>query len=331
MTAAAYRNSRRSLLALGLLAACAAIAPRQAEAQPWPQKPITLIVSQAAGASPDVMARMLADRLSRRLGQGVIIENKPGGANVIGATAAARAEPDGHTFFFATSAALVANPFLIEKMTYDPIKDFKPVTLVTRSHQVIVAHPETPVKNLAELIAYAKAEPGKLSIAVDSPRNLAGVTAQALNKRAGINIVLVPYPNINVGLQDTIAGRTGVGIFSMSIVETQVRDGKLRALALASNKRAENMPDAPAAAETIPGFDFSGWFMLMAPAGTPDAIIQKMNAEVREVVKDEKIREMGPKLGFDIETGTPADAAAFLQAQTEIWRKITTELGLLKQ
>lgn len=328
---AIQRLSRRTLLALSALAAGAVALPGAATAQAWPQRPVTLIVSQAAGASPDVMARMVADRLARRLGQGVVIENKPGGANVIGATAAARAAPDGYTFFFATSAAMVANPFLIEKMTYDPIKDFAPVTLVTRSHQVIVAHPDTPVKTLADLIAYDKANPGKLSIAVDSPRNLAGVTAQALNRRAGLNLVLVPYPNINVGLQDTIAGRAGVGVFSMSIVETQIREGTLRALALASNKRADNMPEVPAAAETIPGFDFSGWFMLMAPTGTPDAIIQKMNAEVREVVKDERIREMGPKLGFGIETGTPEEAASFLREQMETWRKITTELGLKSQ
>lgn len=331
MTQASSTISRRTLLALAALAAGAAALPTAAFAQAWPQKPVTLIVSQAAGASPDVMARMVADRLARRLGQGVVIENKPGGANVIGATAAARATPDGYTFFFATSAAMVANPFLIEKMTYDPIKDFAPVTLVTRSHQVIVAHPDTPVRTLAELIAFDKKEPGKLSIAVDSPRNLAGVTAQALNRRAGLNLVLVPYPNINVGLQDTVAGRAGVGVFSMSIVETQIREGKLRALALASNKRAENMPEVPAAAETIPGFDFSGWFMMMAPVGTPEAIIQRMNAEVREVVKDEKIREMAPKLGFDIETGSPDEAAKFLQEQTETWRRITTELGLKPQ
>ncbi len=323
--------SRRALLALGALAAGAVGLSTGAHAQAWPQRPVTLIVSQAAGASPDVMARMVADRLARRLGQGVVIENKPGGANVIGATAAARAAPDGYTFFFATSAALVANPFLIEKMTYDPIKDFAPVTLVTRSHQVIVANPELPLKNLNDLIAFDKANPGKLSIAVDSPRNLAGVTAQALNRRAGLNLVLVPYPNINVGLQDTIAGRAGIGVFSMSIVETQIREGKLRALALASNIRSENMPDVAAASETIPNFDFSGWFMLMAPTGTPDAIIQRMNAEVREVVKDEKIREMGPKLGFGIETGTPADAARFLREQMDAWRKITSELGLQPQ
>jgi tripartite-type tricarboxylate transporter receptor subunit TctC len=148
---------------------------------------------------------------------------------------------------------------------------------------------------------------------------------------SGLNLVLPPYPNINVGLQDTIAGRAGLGVFSMSIVETQIREGKLRALALASSRRAENMPDLPAAAETIPGFDFSGWFMLMAPTGTPADIIKRMNAEVREVVKDEKIREMGPKLGFDIETVTPEDAIKFLAEQMETWRRITAELGLKPQ
>jgi tripartite-type tricarboxylate transporter receptor subunit TctC len=223
---------------------------------------------------------------------------------------------------------MAANPFLIQKMTYDPVKDFDPVTLVTRSHQVLVAHPDVPVKTLADLIALDKKAPGKLSIAVDSPRNLAGVTAQALNRRAGVQFVSVPYPNINVGLQDTIAGRAEIGIFSMSIVETQIREGKLRAIALASSKRSETMPEIPSIAETIPGFDFSGWFMLMAPAGTPPAIIARMNAEVREVVKDEKIREMGPKLGFDIETGTPAEASQFLKSQLETWGRITSELGL---
>lgn len=325
-------NARMSLIkpllvaATTLGAAWATASP--SAAQSWPQRPVTLIVSQAAGASPDVMARLVADRLARRLGQGVVIENKPGGANVIGATAAARAAPDGYTFFFATSAAMSANPFLIHKMTYDPVKDFAPVTLVTRSHQVLVAHPSVPVKTLGDLIALDKAAPGKLSMAVDSPRNLAGVTAQALNRRAGVQFVSVPYPNINAGLQDTVAGRTELGVFSMSIVETLIRDGKLRAIALASSKRSDTMPDVPSIAESIPGFDFSGWFMLMAPTGTPQPIIERMNAEVREVVKDEKIREMAPKLGFDIETGTPDQAAQFLKSQLETWGRITAELGL---
>ena len=189
------------------------------EAQEWPQRPIVLVVSQAAGASPDVMARLLALTLSNSLGQGVIVENKPGAGNVIGANAVARATPDGYTFFFATSAALAANPFLVKKLSYDPIKDFAPVALVTRSNQVMVVHPGFPAKTLADVIALDKKSPGKYSIAVDGPRNLAGVTARAFNKRADTQFVLVPYPNINSGIQDTMAGRTEVGVFSISVVE----------------------------------------------------------------------------------------------------------------
>ena len=180
----------------------------------WPQRPVTFIVSQSAGASPDVMARMIANKLSVTLGQSVIVENKPGAGNVIGAQAAARAAPDGYTFFFATSAALVTNPYMVKNLSYDPVKDFTPVALVTRSHQVIVVHPDVAAKTLPELIALDKAAPGKIAMSVDGARNLAGVTAQALNKRAGAQFVLIPSVNINNGLQDTITGRTQAGVFS---------------------------------------------------------------------------------------------------------------------
>jgi tripartite-type tricarboxylate transporter receptor subunit TctC len=268
------------------------------------------------------------------LGQTVIIENKPGAGNVIGATAAARAAPDGYTFFFATSAALVPNPYMVKNLTYSPEKDFAPVALVTRSHQVFVAYPGLPAKTLADLISLDKATPGKYSISVDGPRNLAGVTAQALNKRAGTQFVLVPSVNINNGLQDTIAGRTPVGVFSASIVESQVRAGSLRALATASNKRLEAAPDVPAAAETLPGFDFSGWFMLMAPTGTPSDVVERMNKAIDEATRDAQVRELAPKLGFELApkgVGTPDDAAAFLKEQLALWASTTKELGIEPQ
>ncbi len=200
---------------------------QQAFAQDWPQRPVTFIVSQSAGASPDVMARMIANKLSVALGQSFVIENKPGAGNVIGAQAAARSAPDGYTFFFATSAALVTNPYMVKNLSYDPVKDFAPVALVTKSHQIVVVHPDVPAKTLAELIALDKAAPGKISMSVDGPRNLAGVTAQALNKRAGTKFVLIPSVNINSGLQDTIAGRTQAGVFSASILESHLRSGAL--------------------------------------------------------------------------------------------------------
>src|SRR5262249_32162721 len=175
--AAAARRSRCEVMPTKLLTCIVAflLSAVAAEAQDWPQRPIVMVVSQSAGASPDIMARLLANSLSEQLGQGVVVENKAGGGNVIGASAVARSAPDGYTFFFATSAALVGNPFLMKNLTYDPVKDFEPVALVTRSHQVVVVHPGLAAKTLAELIALDKAAPGKLSIAVDGPRNLAGV------------------------------------------------------------------------------------------------------------------------------------------------------------
>lgn len=318
-----------ALLAVGL-----SLFSLPAGAQNWPQRPVTFIVSQSAGASPDVMARMITTKLSAILGQTVVVENKPGAGNVIGAQAAARSAPDGYTFFFATSAALVTNPFMVKNLGYDPMKDFVPVAMVTRSNQVIVVHPSVPAKNLAELIALDKASPGKLSIAVDGPRNLAGVTAQALNKHAGTKFVLVPSVNINNGLQDTIAGRTQAGIFSASIVESHVRSGALRAVATASSSRLLAAPDVPSAAETLPGFDFSGWFMVMAPTGTPADIVNKLNAALNEAGRDAQVKDLAPKLGFELNPkgmGSTADAGKFLKAQYELWGKIVPELGIVPQ
>ena len=222
----------------------------------------------------------------------MVIENKPGGGNVIGATAAARAAPDGYTFFFATSAALATNPFLVEKMTYDPVKDFKPVTMIARSHQVLVAHPDVPAKNVAELVALERKQPGKLSVAT---------------------------------------GRVELGVFSVSIAEALIRDGKLRPLAIASSKRSGSLADVPTLSETIKDFDFSGWFMLLAPVGVPDDIVNKLSRDVAEAMSDEKIREMAPKLGFEIETGSPEAARKFLADQLALWKGITTELGMKPQ
>ena len=205
---------------------------------------------------------------------------------------------------------------------------------MTRSHQVIVVHPEVAAKTLPELIALDKAAPGKISMSVDGARNLAGVTAQALNKRAGTQFALIPSVNINNGLQDTITGRTQAGIFSASIVEAHVKSGALRALATASTHRLVAAPDVPAAAETLPGFDFSGWFMVMAPTGTPADIIKKLNAAIDEATRDSQVRELAPKLGFELDpkgAGTPEAAAEFLQTQLALWAKTTKELGIEPQ
>jgi tripartite-type tricarboxylate transporter receptor subunit TctC len=193
---------------------------------------------------------------------------------------------------------------------------------------LVVVNPSVPAHSLPELIALDKASPGKLSVGVDSPRSLAGVTAQAINRQAGTSMVLVPYPNITGAIQDVMSGRIQVAVLSISIAESLVREGKIRALATASAKRTGTLPDVPTVAETLPSFDFSGWFMLMAPAGTPLEIIKKLNNVTQQAVKDEKVKEMAAKLGFEIDVESPEKAQAFLKEQMVLWGRITRELGL---
>ena len=320
--------SRRMFMGAGTAALAFSAAHGQTV---WPARPVTLIVSQGPGASPDVFARLISEKLQAELKQPVIVENKPGGGNVIGAQAAARAAPDGHTFFFATSAALVSNPFLMKNLPYDPLKDFVPVALITRSHQILVAHPDVPARTLPELIALDKKDPGKLAIAVDGPRNLAGVVARALNKRAGTQLTDVPYANIKASLQDVITGRVPLGLYSISVAEPMVRDGKLKVIATASADSNTTFPDAPKIADTIPGFDFLGWFMVMAPAGTPDAIIQAMNGALERAARSDSVRDMAPRIGFDMNPkglGSSQDASRFLQSQLALWGRTTKELAM---
>jgi tripartite-type tricarboxylate transporter receptor subunit TctC len=318
-----------SFLGLAVFTATAASAQSN-----WPQRPITMIVSQAAGASPDVFARLLAEKLNAVLKQPVIIDNKPGAGNAIGAQAAARAAPDGHTFFFATSAALSMNPFLMKNLPYDPVNDFVPVALVTRSHQILVAHPDVPANSLAEVIALARKDPDKYSIVIDGPRNLSGVIVRLLKSRAEINITEVPYSNVPSSLQDVISGRIAFGLYSVSVAEALVKDGKLKVIATASADGNNTFPTAEPVARTLPGFDFLGWFMVVAPKGTPEPVIAEMHKAIAAAVGDPAVLALAPKLGFDIDPkgiGTREDARRFLAAQLDLWSRTTKDLGLLPE
>ncbi len=332
-------TNRRMLMARGVsgfaIIGLAAAGVTRALAQPaWPQRPITMIVSQSAGASPDVFARLLAEKLNSVLRQPVIIDNKPGAGNAIGAQAAARAAPDGHTFFFATSAALSMNPFLMKNLPYDPVNDFVPVALVTRSHQILVAHPDVPAKSLADVIALARKDPDKYSIVIDGPRNLSGVIVRLLKSRAGINLTEVPYSNVPSSLQDVMSGRIAFGLYSVSVAEALVKDGKLKVIATASAEGNNTFPTAEPVAKTLPGFDFLGWFMVVAPKGTPEPIIADMHKAIAAAVGDPAVVALAPKLGFDIDPkgiGTQEDARRFLAAQLDLWSKTTKDLGLLPE
>ncbi|MBC7581133.1 MAG: tripartite tricarboxylate transporter substrate binding protein [Tardiphaga sp.] len=321
--------TRRSYLALLTSAVLGLATPSHAES--WPTRPVTVVVSQAAGNSPDVLCRIIVDKLGKALGQQFVVENKPGAANLVGTQTVARAAPDGYTFLFATSAALVTNPYTFKKLPYDPIKDFVPVAMVARSNHVLLVNPEVKATTLPELIALEKLAPGSLSLAVDGPRNISGLIAQSINKQAGTNFVLVPYNTTTNAVQDIITGRIQVTIQSASVAEPFIAANTLRPLAVAGSTRVASLPDVPAISETLKSVDLQGWFMLMAPVGTPPEIVQKLSAEVARAISSPEVRERAPTLGFDVRIGdavTPAGAKQFLDTELAATGKVIQGLGI---
>lgn len=323
-----FSVTRRVLLTGAAL--CLAFTP-SSFAETWPQRPVSIVVPQPAGNSPDVMCRLIADKLSRALGQQFVVENRAGAANLVGTQAVARAAPDGYTFLFATSAALVTNPYTFKKLPYDTLKDFVPVAMAARSNHVLLVNPEVKAKTLPELIALEKSAPGSLSMAVDGPRNLSGLIAQAINKHAGTGFVLIPYNTTTNAIQDAVTGRVQVTIQAASIAEAFIKAGTLRPIAVAGAKRIDSLPDVPAIAETLASVDLQGWFMFMAPIGTPADIVEKLSAEIGKAMESPEVRERAPALGFNVGVGdavTPAGAKRLLDAQLVSSGKIISELGI---
>lgn len=303
-------------------------APANAQAN-WPDRPVKFIVTQAAGGTPDIIARLLADKLGQALGQQVIVENRPGGANAIGAQAAARSAPDGYTFLFATAAALVTNPHTFKSLPYDAAKDFTPVANIARVPFFIMVNPEVEAKTLPELVALEKKKPGALSVATDGQRNFSGMLTAWISKLGGVNLTQVPYTAMPSGIQDALAGRVQVVILAVPSAAPQMQQGKLRAIATSSAQRVPGFDQVQPIADTYPGFDFIGWFSLVAPAGTPKEIVQRVNREMDKILKDPEVRARMQKAGFYSDgAGTPEQAAAYIRSQYDAWGKVVKEIGL---
>ena len=315
-------------LSILLLAASAHLWDR-ADAQTWPARPLRVIVSQAAGGTPDIICRLIMDRLSRAIGQQIVVENRPGGGNVIGAQAAARAEPDGYNFFFATAAALVTNPHTFKSLPYDAQKDFVPVSTIAQGAFLVLAHPSVPAKTLAELYEFAKADPAKLSFATDGPKNFSGMISAWLNKLGGAPIAQVPYSAMPQGVQDTIAGRVQLTVLAVPSARGAVAAGTLRPLAVTSSQRIPGYESVPTVAETFPGFNFTGWMVLVAPTKTPADVVQRVNRELQSILSDPEIVGRLREIGFLTDgAGTPDSTGAFIRAQHEAWGKVVREIGL---
>jgi tripartite-type tricarboxylate transporter receptor subunit TctC len=315
---------RRLLLVGIVLAAC-----HPAFAQSWPNRPIRVIVSQAAGGTPDIICRLITERLGRALGQQVVVENRPGAGNTVGAQAAARAPPDGYTFFFATAAALVTNPHTFKSLPYDAVRDFVPVSKIAEGPFFVLVHPSVRAKTLRELVALEKSQPGRLTFATDGPRNFSGMVAAWLNKLGGTNIIQVPYNTMPQGVQDAIAGRVQLIILAIPSAAPLLQRGDMRALAVTSAKRAIGYEQVPPVAETFPGFDFNGWFAMVAPAGTPADIVQRMNKEIGLILADAEMAKRLREIGFYTEGAESTDAAAeFFRKERESWGRVVREIGL---
>jgi tripartite-type tricarboxylate transporter receptor subunit TctC len=318
-------HAMRALSAVAILAA----ATGPAAAQDWPGKPVKWILSQPAGASPDITARLVADRLSKMWGQQVIVDNRPGGQNVIGAQAAARSPADGYNYFFGTTAALVSNPFTFKSLPYDPERDFVPVALIGKSPMVVAVNNSVPAKSLAELIALDRAQPGKLATANEGTKTFGGMMSQMLNIVTGMRLLQVPYNGVVPALQDTVVGRTQVVLVSSGAMTPFLKRGDLRPIAVSSGRRVAGMEDVPTLAESYPGFEYVGWFALVAPTGTPADTVQRVNRDVNKVLADAEVSQRLRELGAIYEgPGSPQDLAQFFKDERVRWAKLVKDIGL---
>ncbi len=312
-----------------LLLAALAAATCSAAAQSWPTRPIRVIVSFAAGSAPDIVCRFVTDRLARALGQSIVVDNRPGSGNIIAAQAAARSAPDGYNFFCATAATLVSNPHTFKSLPYDPVKDFAPVAMIAKGPFFVLVHPSVPATTLAELAAYDKANPGKLTFATDGLRNFTGMMAAWLNKISGMSILTVPYAAMPLGIQDTVAGRTQVTILAIPAAAPRIRSAELRPLAASFAKRVPGYENVPAISESYPGFELVGWFLIVAPAGTPAEIVQRVNREMDRILKDPETVQRMRGLGFFTEGAeTPEAVGEAVRTDREKWGRIVKEIGM---
>lgn len=307
-----------------LCALAAALAvPPAALAQAWPTKPVRLVITYPPGGNTDLVGRALAQKMSESVGQQVVVDNRGGAGGVMGSMITAQAAPDGYTIMLGTSAGMVINPLLSRKLTYDPVRDFAPVSMVVIVPQLLVVNPQLPVKNVRELIALAKAKPGSLnagSSGVGTPNHFG---TELLKWLAGVDIVHVPYKGGAPALTDLLGGQIQMAFSSIPAVLPHVKAGRLVALGIGSAKRSPALPNVPTIAEAgVPGYEYTTWYGVFAPAKTPPPLIARLNAEIIKAVQSPDIKDRFTALGGDPEPGTPDELRAYMAAESAKWAKI---------
>lgn len=297
-------------------------------AQDYPSRPVKIVVSYAPGGSNDVVARVIAPELQKELGQSFVVENRAGASGTIGADMVAKSPPDGYTLFMGAGAHALA-PSLFKKLPYDLVKDFAPVSLAATSAYVLAVNPTVPANTLPELIALLKAKPGKLNYASAGKGTPLHLAAELFKSKTGTDIVHVPYGGDTPALNDLLAGTVQLSFMSVASTAPQIRAGKLRALAVTSARRSAALPDLPTLHELgIDGYDVGTWWGLLAPAGTPDAIVDKLNAAMRKAVAPREVKERFAPLGLDPMSDSPAEFAAFIKAEVARYAAIAKIAGI---
>ena len=321
-------TTRRSLCATALAAALLGPCAVMAQESAYPTKTITIVVPFTAGGGVDAMARLLADKLRSTLGQQVIVDNKPGAGGNLGVDSVAKSAPDGYTIVLGQSSNLAINPTLYAKMPYDSQKDLAPIVLVANAPLVMVTGMNTPHKTLADAVNAAKAKPGALNFASPGNGTVAHLTAELFQKAAGVKTQHVPYKGAAQALTDVISGNVDLYMSSVPTLLGQIKQGKLRALAVTSAKRVDDLPDVPTINESgYKGFDAVTWFGLLAPAGTPKDVVAKLNAEFNKALQQPELRKKLGDEGADPGGGTPEQFAALINDEIPRWGKIVKESG----
>ena len=311
-------------LSLALALGAGLSVPGQALAQAWPAKSVTIVVPTAAGGANDAMARIIAQGLSAKLGQPVIVENKAGANGAIASDFVVRAAPDGYTIMFGYIATHGINPAL-QKLRYDPVTDFEPIGMVAASPTVMVANKDVPVKNAREMVDYLKAKPGTYSYATAGNGTAPHIAGELFKLSAGVDVISVPYKGSAPAVLDTIAGSTQYMFPSLFTAYPQIKGGKLKALGIAGDKRSPVLPDVPTLAEQgIANVSMSQWYAMFAPAKTPKAVVNRLNAEMNTVLADKDVRKRIEEQGAEVETGTPEQLKTLVQKEVIRWKAVVS-------
>jgi tripartite-type tricarboxylate transporter receptor subunit TctC len=312
-----FPTTRRLVIAAAL---CALAVPSVATAQSWPTRPVTLVVPFPAGGNTDVLARAVAAMLSDSLGKQFIVDNRGGAGGNIGATAVAKAQPDGYTLLFSTPGPIAQNRLMYKSMPFDPDKDFAPMVLIANSPLIVTAKAGAPYKTLAELIAYAKANPGKINAGVPGQGTLGHITSELLQSAAKVQFTNVPYRGTTPIITDLLGGQIDLGMDFMSSYVQLVNEGKIIALATTGRARSASLPNVPTVSETgVAKFEASAWYALMAPTGTPAEVVQKVNKAVNDWLKTDKSKEVLASMSMESNGGTPEDLKAYIAAEVAKW------------